>query len=69
MQPTPSRRIRTKAAAEHVGLSASTLEKDRHTGRLGIPYLKIGGAVVYDTAALDEWLATHVCQTTSQEAA
>ena len=61
-----SRRIRTKAAADHVGLSASTLEKDRVTGKLGIPYLKIGSAVLYDTASLDAWLDAHACRSTSE---
>jgi hypothetical protein len=61
-------RIRTPKAAEHVGLAESTLEKDRGTGILGIPYLKIGRAVVYDTDALDEWLAKHRRTSTSQAA-
>ena len=61
-----SRRIRTKAAADYVGLSTSTLEKDRVTGKLGIPYLKIGSAVIYDTSSLDAWLGAHTRRSTSE---
>ena len=63
-----SRRLRTKAAADYVGLSTSSLEKDRVTGRLEIPYMKIGSAVIYDTAALDMWLAAHSRRSTSEAA-
>jgi hypothetical protein len=58
-QNTESRRLKTDAAADYLGLSASLLEKDRVSGRLAIPYLKLGKAVVYDTAALDQWMAEH----------
>ena len=61
-----SRRVRTKAAADHVGLSQSTLEKDRVTGKLGIPYMKVGSAVIYDTALLDAWLSAHTRHSTSE---
>ncbi len=63
--PAASRRIRTPAAARYVGLSPSTLEKDRLTGALGIPFLKLGKIVVYDTEQLDEWLAAHRRRSTS----
>jgi len=59
-----SRRLRTVAAADYLGLSKSLLEKDRVTGHLGIPFLKLGRAVVYDTRKLDEWLADHVRHST-----
>jgi hypothetical protein len=61
-----SRRLRTNAAADYLGLSKSLLEKDRVTGRLGIPFLKLGRAVVYDTRTLDEWLAGHARHSTSE---
>jgi predicted DNA-binding transcriptional regulator AlpA len=49
--------LRTPAAAEYVGLSASTLEKLRLTGG-GPAYFKSGRKiVVYSTADLDAWLA------------
>lgn len=61
-----SRRIRTDAAAEYLGLSVSSLEKDRVSGQLKIPFIKAGRAVVYDTADLDAWLADRKRRSTSQ---
>jgi len=49
--------IRVREAASYVGLSKSTLDKLRHFGG-GPEYFKVGRAVVYDTAQLDEWLAS-----------
>lgn len=63
-----TRRLRTPAAAKYVGLAESTLEKDRSSGILGIPFLKLGRAVAYDTAALNEWLAKHRRSSTSEAA-
>jgi predicted DNA-binding transcriptional regulator AlpA len=60
-----SRRVRTANAAEHIGLAESTLEKDRITGRLGIPYHKLGRTVVYDLGELDSWLASTLRHSTS----
>ena len=48
--------LRTLAAADYVGLSASTLEKRRLSGD-GPAFVRLGGrAVGYDIADLDEWL-------------
>ena len=48
--------LRTPEAADYIGLSPSTLEKQRLTGE-GPNFLRLGGrAVGYDIAALDEWL-------------
>ena len=48
--------LRTPAAAEYVGLSASALEKMRLTGD-GPAFLRLGGrAVGYDVHDLDRWL-------------
>ena len=61
------KRLRTPGAAIYVGLSESTLEKDRCTGRLKIPYIKAGTkAVIYDTGDLDRWLAERRRLNTSQ---
>lgn len=49
--------IRVRDAAAYVGLSKSTMDKLRHFGG-GPEYFKVGRAVVYDTAKLDEWLAS-----------
>jgi predicted DNA-binding transcriptional regulator AlpA len=56
--------MRTAQAAEHVGLSASTLEKLRVFGG-GPRFIKLGKTVVYDTADLDAWLAAHRRASTS----
>lgn len=63
---TPTRRVRTPQAASIVGLSTSTLEQDRITGRLKIPFLKLGRAVLYDVAELENWLRQHRRNSTSE---
>jgi predicted DNA-binding transcriptional regulator AlpA len=62
-----SRRLRTKAAAEYLGYSESTLEKKRLTGN-GPTFIRLGvrGAIVYDTRDLDAWLAEHRVSSTSE---
>ena len=48
--------LRTPAAADYVGLSASTLEKMRLSSA-GPEFVRLGGrAVGYDVRDLDEWL-------------
>lgn len=59
------RRLRTKAAAEYIGYSESTLEKKRCSGD-GPPFIRLGRAVVYDTRDLDAWLAEHRVRSTSE---
>jgi len=64
-----SRRLKTGPAADYIGVAESTLEKDRVTRLLGVPYIKIGRTVVYDTADLDQYLAAHRRHSTSEAAA
>lgn len=47
--------IDTKAAAVLLGLSKSALEHDRISPTMRIPYVRLGGAVRYDPAALLAW--------------
>lgn len=47
--------IRTKDAANYLGLSKSTLEKLRCFGG-GPAYSKLGRVVIYSTSDLDAWL-------------
>jgi hypothetical protein len=47
---------RTPVAARYLGLAEITLEADRASKKLGIPFHKIGRAVVYDLEELDQWL-------------
>jgi len=59
--------IDTAEAAKRLGLSKSTLNKARLTGK-GPPYLKlIGGRVRYRPADLDAWLEARVVHSTSEE--
>lgn len=55
--------IRTKQAAEYLGLSKSTLDKLRHFGG-GPRYFKLGRAVIYDTNDLDAWRNDRVRKST-----
>jgi hypothetical protein len=48
--------VASETAAELIDSTESTLEKDRATGHLGIPYVKAGRRVVYRVADLKEWL-------------
>ena len=60
-----SKKLRAPAAAEHVGLSTSTLAKMRCRGD-GPPYIKAGPrVVVYDVADIDRWLAARRRRSTS----
>jgi predicted DNA-binding transcriptional regulator AlpA len=64
MQPN-NHVLRTRQAAEYVGLSASTLEKFRLTGN-GPPYQKSGPKiVVYRPEDLDAWLSGNRRRSTS----
>jgi hypothetical protein len=49
-------KVKTEIAAPYLGLAPVTLEADRMTGRLGIPFHKLGRAIVYDLDELDAWL-------------
>ena len=55
-----NQRLRTPDAAIYVGTAQSTLEKLRTLGR-GPAYIKLGRAVIYDTADLDAWLHANRC--------
>lgn len=57
----------SQRAADYLTCSEQTLRVSRHTGRLfGVaapPYRKMGRAVRYERARLDEWLAQFQEQT------
>lgn len=52
----PSPLLTTGEAAEYLRLAPVTLECDRSTRRLGIPFRKLGRRVLYHRADLDAWL-------------
>lgn len=59
----------TEAAARYIGLAASTLEKARVSGALGLKHVKLGRAVRYRICDLDEFLANRVRSNTSERLA
>ena len=44
------------AAADHMGIAAATLQYWRTTGAQKIPFIKVGGRVMYRISDLDKWL-------------
>ena len=48
--------VDSKTAAALLNSTDASLEKDRATGHLGIPYVKAGRRVVYRLSDLDAWL-------------
>jgi predicted DNA-binding transcriptional regulator AlpA len=59
-----SSRLDVGAAAHHIGLSVSTLNKLRVFGG-GPIFLKLGRRVAYDLGDLEAWLATKRRRSTS----
>lgn len=57
--------LRVIAAAAHLGLSVSTLNKWRVQGR-GPRFLKLGRAVCYRIQDLDAWLEAQIKSSTSE---
>ena len=47
------RPLNTEEAAAFLGLSPTTLEKDRSTRTLGVPFVKIGRSVTYRRSDLE----------------
>jgi predicted DNA-binding transcriptional regulator AlpA len=69
--PTPKSTITVltpRDTAKHLSCSERTLERRREEGD-GPPYVKIGGAVRYPLAALEEWLTEQTRRSTSQSIA
>ena len=52
-------KLRTRAAAKHTGLSARTLASRGWRLKYGVPTIRVGRALVFDSEALDRWLAKH----------
>jgi DNA-binding transcriptional MerR regulator len=46
----------TSCAADHMGIAAATLQYWRTTGAQKIPFIKVGGRVMYRISDLDNWL-------------
>lgn len=54
-QPQPMA-VDPKTAANLLNSSGASLEKDRATGHMGVPYVKAGRRVIYRLSDLDAWL-------------
>lgn len=48
-----------KTAADLLSSSGASLEKDRATGHMGVPYVKAGRRVICRLSDLDAWLKSH----------
>lgn len=48
--------VDSKTAATLLNSTTSSLEKDRASGHLGIPFVKAGRRVIYRLSDLAEWL-------------
>jgi predicted DNA-binding transcriptional regulator AlpA len=64
LPPANTHVLNTRQAAAHVGLSASQMAKLRCLGG-GPRYAKLGAAVRYSIADLDDWVAHHRRQSTA----
>lgn len=58
--------VDTKTAANLLNSTDASLEKDRATGHMGVPYVRAGRRVVYRLADLDSWLMANRIVPSSQ---
>ena len=54
------RLVLTREAADLLGFAEKTLEKDRTTRELGIPYVKLGRSVRYRLTDLQKFISDRV---------
>lgn len=57
---------RTRGAAKFLNCSMGRLAKARSDGSLDIPYVKMGGMILYDEDDLIEWLENQKHRSTSE---
>lgn len=58
--------VDTKTAANLLNSTDASLEKDRATGHMGVPYVRAGRRVLYRLADLDSWLMANRIVPSSQ---
>ena len=63
---TPSPVVGTDGAAHHLGIAPATLETWRSTGRVKIPFIRVGRCVRYRIADLDRFLESQTAVTGGQ---
>jgi predicted site-specific integrase-resolvase len=62
--------VNEKTAAQRLGISVRTLQRERAEGRLGLPFIRLGlRRVGYDVETLDRWLASRVRRSLAEERA
>lgn len=52
----PAKKLTRSEAAEHLGVNPQTLANWAHTGRVKIPFHKVGRKVIYFKSDLDAYL-------------
>ena len=52
------RYLPTPQAAVYLGIAKSTLNKDRVTRTLGLPFIRVGRRILYDRLELDSWMSS-----------
>lgn len=60
------RLMTTADLARFLVRAESSIEKDRVSGKLGIPFVRLGRMVRYRRADVEAWLSQHVVHNTSQ---
>ena len=58
--------VDSNTAANLLNSTNASLEKDRATGHMGVPYVKAGRRVIYRLADLDSWLTANRIVPSSQ---
>mgnify|MGYP001259696266 CR=1 FL=1 len=53
-------------AANRIGIAPATLQYWRTTGAQKVPYIKVGGRVMYRILDLDKWLEDHTFSHTGE---
>lgn len=59
--------LEVEEAAEFLRMSKSTLDKDRINKKIGIPYSRLGGRVLYSRERLREFVLENEIKTLSAE--
>lgn len=59
--------LEVEEAAEFLRMSKSTLDKDRINKKIGIPFSRLGGRVLYSRERLREFVLEHEIKTLTKE--
>ncbi|MCT6664296.1 helix-turn-helix domain-containing protein [Enterobacter mori] len=56
VETLPAKKLTRSEAAEHLGVNTQTLANWAHTGKVKIPFHKVGRKVIYFKSDLDAYL-------------